>query len=369
MPTGRRARLKDVAQLAGVSESTASKVLNRVSSVSAQPSTQARIWAAAEQLHYRPHAAARLLAGSPSRVLALLVPELTNPSYVALIRGAYLRAQHHGYTVLLAEDFDGQQADESFSDLVGAGRVDGLMIASARPAHRLVAWLDGHWVPHVFVNRSVPGSSCNVVMKFGKASAEAVRHLTSLGHRHIGHVGGPDGIETADARASAFCAALRDHGLADTAVIRVGFEEASGAEGFRHLVDRHPELTAVYTSSFSQAVGVLHACRTLGIPVPAQLSVITADDLPLAEYLAPPLTTVAMPLFELGSRAVDSLVSQLAGDPSGDVSIQTPARLVVRGSTGPPRARLEGVAVDGAPEADRERKRRAERKPDAAITG
>jgi DNA-binding LacI/PurR family transcriptional regulator len=346
MPDRGRARLKDVAALAGVAESTASKVLNGVSTVSARPETQARILAAAEKLGYRPHAAARLLAGAPSRVLALLVPELTNPSYVALIRGASRQAQEHGYTVLLAEDSDDQQAGESFSDLVQTGRVDGLMIASARPSHRLVAWLDQHWVPHVFVNRSVPDSSCNVVMSFGRASTTALKHLVDLGHRSIGHVGGPRGIETADARAAAFGQFLRRHGLSDGAVVRVSFEEVGGAEGLEILLDTNPSLTAVYTSAFSQAVGALHVCHKRGIDVPGQLSVITADDLPLADYLYPPLTAVAMPLFELGSAAVDSLVNQLSGVPAANVAIRTPARLVVRGSTGPPQPTRERKVND-----------------------
>lgn len=333
MPPRHRARLKDVAALSGVAESTASKVLNGVSVLSVRPETRARVLAAAEQLEYRPHAAARLLAGAPSRVIALLVPELTNPSYATIIRGAYLGAEALGYTVLLAEDSDVQQVDESFSDLVQAGRVDGLLIASARPSHRLISWLDGHWVPHVFVNRSVPGAPCNVVMEFGQSSIAAVDHLAKLGHRHVAHIGGPTGIETAEARAVAFLGALRSAGLPPGPVVRVGFEESGGASGMEQILRADNCVTAVYTSSLSQAVGALHVCHEHKLSVPSDYSIIANDDLPLADYLTPPLTTVAMPLFELGRAAAQALVEQLAGTPAHDVVVDTRARLVVRSST------------------------------------
>jgi LacI family transcriptional regulator len=338
MVAERRARLKDVAALAGVSESTASKVLNGSSSLSARPDTQARVLSAAEHLEYRPHAAARHLAGTPSRMLAMLVPDLANPGYVAIIRGAYHRARFHGYTMLLAEDIDGQSAAESLSDLVLSGRVDGLIVASARPEHRLVRWLDGHWAPHVFVNRSVPDSSRNVVMSFGGASTVALGHLIGLGHRAIGHVGGPEGIGNADERATAFAAYLRKRGLPEAAMVRVGFDERSGAAGLEALLASHPQLTAVYTSSFAQAVGVLHACNEMALDVPGRLSVVAYDDLPLANYLVPALTTIAMPQTELGSAAVDALVDQLAGKPPRNVAVRLPARLMIRASTAPPPA-------------------------------
>ena len=332
-----RARLRDVADTAGVTKSVVSRVLNEDPSLSVRAETRERVWTAARQLGYQPHAGARALAGRRARALALLIPDLGNPVYSRIIRGAYQRAREHGYTVLLAEDTSDHQADESFPELVVQGRVDGLLIASARPAHPLLASPRLARVPHVFVNRDVPGSGRNVGMDLPAASAAAVRHLHDLGHLIIGHVAGPEGLEPARARAQGFADAMAALGLDPSLSDRDEFSEQGGANAALRLLTRFPDVTAVYASTLSQGIGLLHAARTLGRRIPADLSVVTYDDLPLVDYLDPPLTTVRMPLVELGAAAVDALVEQLAGNPPTDVIVPTSPQVVVRASTGPPR--------------------------------
>ena len=149
---GHRAQLADVARVAEVSISTASKIINGVTNVSARPETRQRVLDAAAALGYRPHVAARALAGASAHALALLVPELTNTVYSTIIRGAFAQARVRGYTVMVAEDFDEQEADESFGKLVAAGHVDGILMASARSGHPVVEGLARQGIPHVFVN-------------------------------------------------------------------------------------------------------------------------------------------------------------------------------------------------------------------------
>ena len=151
-----RVRLVDVAAACGVTKSVVSRVLNNDPTLNVRPETRQRILAAAQRLGYRAHAGARALAGSRARALALLIPDLSNPVYSRIIRGAYRRAREHGYVMLLAEDTAEDEADESFADLVEEGRVDGLLIASARPAHRLLSSARLARLPHVFVNREIP---------------------------------------------------------------------------------------------------------------------------------------------------------------------------------------------------------------------
>src|SRR5215212_8258612 len=128
------------------------------------------------------------------------------------------------YVLLAAEDFEGQQADEAFTELVDAGRIDGLLIASALPARPLLAALERHWVPHVFVNRAVPGAVANVVLDVARASELAVDHLLALGHEHLGHVAGPAAIESARRREEAFLEAAVARGV-DPVVVRAPFSE------------------------------------------------------------------------------------------------------------------------------------------------
>ena len=332
----RRNRLEDVARSAGVSKSIASRVLNGDPDLLVRPETRERVVRAARELNYRPHAAARGLKRAETGALGLLVPPLTNPVYTRIIRGAVERALERDFVVLLAEDVDPHQAEEAAGRLVQAGRVDGLIVASARPGHPLLPSLRRLRIPHVFVNRGVPRSGRNVVMDDARASALAVDHLVSLGHLRIGHVAGPRELDTARRRATAFRAHARALGLRAW-VAEGDFGESGGAAAGRMLLERRQGLTALYTSTISQAVGVFHAAWELGLSVPADLSVIAYDDIPLAEFLRPPLTTVRMPLAELGAAAVDALLDQLLGGEPRDVTVDTEPEIVVRRSTGPPR--------------------------------
>jgi LacI family transcriptional regulator len=253
-----------------------------------------------------------------------------------MIGGGYRRARERGYVLLCAEDFEDQEADEAFTDLVDGGRVDGLLIASARPENRLLDALERHWVPHVFVNRSGPGARANVTLDVARASRVAYEHLARLGHTAIGHVAGPRDVQSARGREEAFLAAAAEHEHGEPPVERGAFTASGGAAAGERLLSAHPGLTAVFTSSLAQAIGLLHAARTLGRAVPADLSVIAYDELPVAAYLSPPVTTVAMPLGELGAAAVDVLAELLdGGAPSSRVLGSEPV-LVERESTGPP---------------------------------
>ncbi|TPQ21171.1 LacI family DNA-binding transcriptional regulator [Streptomyces sporangiiformans] len=335
-----RARLVDVAEMAKVSKATVSKVLNGRQDLSVRPETRQRVQEAAAALGYRPHSGARALAGAGTHALALLVPALDNPTYVTIARGAYQRARELGYLSLLAEDFDGQEADESFNDLVQEGRVDGLLIASARPGHPLLDALSRTPVPHVFLNRSVEGSGRNVTMDVARSSITALDHLYGLGHRAVGHIAGPPGITPSEHRKKAFLRHAGELGLSASPVASGDFTEDGGVSAALQLLrpadgTRRP-VTAIYTSSLAQAMGAMTAVRDLGLRIPEDVSVVGNDDLPVAGHLSPPLTTVAMPLYELGTAAVEALLAAIQGAPVGDVVVPTEPRLVLRGSTAGP---------------------------------
>ena len=334
-----RVRLEDVARHAGVSKSIASRVLNASPDLAVRPETRERVLVAARSLRYRPHAAARGLKRAQTGALGLLIPNLTMPIYARIVRGAVQRALERDFAVLLAEDLDARQADETFAGLVRAGRIDGLIVASARQGHPLLRALRRHGIPHVFVNRSVPGSGRNVTMDDVLASAVALEHLRRLGHTRIGLVAGPPTNDPARRRAQGFLEQADGLGLEKAPVAEGDFTELGGDALTRTLLERHPDLTAISTGGLSQAVGALHAAWESGRNVPDDLSVISYDDMPLADYLHPPLTTVRMPLAELGAAGVDALVDQLLDGEPHDVMVATEPVVVVRKSTAPPRAR------------------------------
>lgn len=328
-----RVRLVDVANLGGVSKSAASRILNSDATLNVSPETRQRVWDAALQLGYKPHAGARALAGARSGALALLIPDLTNLTYSRIVRGAYQQARDRGYVVLLAEDTSDQQADESFMALVETGRVDGLLIGSAHSDHALLRSPRLATTPHVFVNREVEGSGRNVGMDLPAASRVAVDHLFKLGHRRIGHIAGPAALHSALSRERGFLDRVAELGLQQAQVERAEFSEAGGADGVARLLGAHPTITAIYASVLSQAIGAMHAIRRRGLRIPQDISVIASDDHPIAEYLDPPLTTVVMPLARLGAAAVDALIAQIDGGAPVDMRVPGAPQIVVRGST------------------------------------
>lgn len=332
-----RAQLADVARVAETSKPIASRILNGDPTLTVGDELRERVLSAARELGYRPHAAARGLRRAQTGALGMLVPPLENPVYTQLMRGAFHRAAERDFTVLLAEDFEEQEAGEIFARLVLEGRIDGLIVASTRPDHPLLPLLEERPLPHVFVNRAVAGSGRNVLMDDARSVELALGHLASLGHRRIAHVAGPLGLDPVARRAEAFLEQAGRLRLEQAEVVESDLLERGGAEGAERLLERWPETTAIFTSTVSQAIGVLNVAWRLGRRVPGDLSVVAHADVRLAEFLVPPLTAVQMPLAELGAAGVDALVAQIETGQATDVVLGAAPTLAVRGSTAPPR--------------------------------
>jgi DNA-binding LacI/PurR family transcriptional regulator len=331
-----RARLADVASAAGTSKPIASRILNGDPTLSVGQDLRTRVLRVARELGYRPHAAARSLRRAQTGALGMLVPPLVNPVYIQLVRGAFKRAAERGFTVLLAEDFEEQEAGEIFARLVLEGRIDGLLVGSLRPGHPLLPLLEQRPVPHVFVNRALEASGRNVVMDDAGSVGLALVHLRDLGHRHVVHVSGPD-LEPVTRRANAFVAWSEQLGLEHDLVDGVVLLEEGGVEGARRALERRPELTAIFTSTVSQGIGAINALWKAGLKVPDDVSVIAHADMPLAGYIVPPLTAIQMPLAELGAAGVDALLEQIETGETREIVVDAAPTLALRSSTCPPR--------------------------------
>ena len=331
-----RVRLVDVAVRAGVSKSIASRVLNDRPGLAIRPETRERVIEVARQLNYRPHAAARGLKRSQTGALGLVIPNLTNPIFAGISRGSVRRALERDFAVLITEDLVAEEADEIVAGLLHAGRIDGVIVASAYPGHPLVQTLRRLRVPHVFMLRTIPHSRRNVIPPDEEASALAVDHLCDLGHEVVGHVAGPREYSSSRRLTRGFRRRAADRSVRSALVAEREFSERGGAEAARDILSRPRRPTGITTASVSQALGALHAAWELGLRVPDDLSIVACGDTPLLEYLAPPLTAIRLPYAELGALAVDALVGQLLGERPQDVSVDAGPELVRRGSTGPP---------------------------------
>jgi LacI family transcriptional regulator len=322
-------RLQDVALRAGVTKSIASRILN-AAPVLVRPETRARVEAAARDLGYRPNPAARALNRSSTGSVAFVVPDLANVVYSRIVRGAVRAATASDLSVLVMEDTPG---GGDVAALVASGRIDGVIMLAARPGHPLLPLLLAGGTPCVFAHRGVAGSGRNVTIDDAHASELAVAHLHGLGHRRIGHVAGQRGIDTAERRVAGFRASAKRLGLTAAPVLRAEYGEQHGADAARRMLARDPEITAIFTASLPQAIGVRAAAAELGLDVPRQLSIVSYDDMPFVEFLQPALTTVRVPLEELGETALHALHDQLAGNPAREHVIATAPQIVVRQST------------------------------------
>ncbi|MGP6178315.1 LacI family DNA-binding transcriptional regulator [Microbacterium sp. A196] len=325
--TAERARLIDVAREARVSKATASRVLNSDPNFSIKPETRASVLAAATALGYVPHSGARALAGVPTRALLMLSPSMDNPSNATIARGANARAMERGYLTLLIEDFGGADLADRALSLAHGGRVDGIIVGSSSGRDALAGRLASGGVRHVFVNRSVAGSTRNVVYDFAAASRVAVQALQEHGHRRIGHIAGPPGIAPSDVRAQTM-QQLMDRGDTHLETVSSDFTEEGGYRALPELLAHG--VTAVFATSLAQGIGALRWAVAHGVRVPEDLSIIANDDMPVAAFVSPPLTTVRTPLYEMGAAASDALIAQIEDDITRNVTIDARPQLVFR---------------------------------------
>ena len=332
-------RLADVARAARVGTSTASRVLNGDPTISIRADTRERIQREAQRLNYSPNWFARGLKLARTATFGMVMPNLAYPVNAEIIRGAERAAAAAGYVLVLVDAEEFLRAGDAFQRLLQERRVDGLLVASAPSTTRLPDELRG--LPFVLVNRRAPRLGASVTVDDAAGMRLAVEHLVELGHRRIAHIAGPRDADTARRRLAGFRAAMRDAGLAVEThfVAEASFEEAAGFQAMERLLDGRPRPTAVAIWSLAAAIGAVAAARRRGLKLPEELSVVAFHDAPIAAYLDPPLTTIRMPLRELGERSVQCLLTLVEGGATPSIVIRTPPALVLRESTAPLRRR------------------------------
>jgi LacI family transcriptional regulator len=316
--------IRDVAAEAGVSVATVSRVFNDKGPI--REETLQRVQDVARRLCYVPHAAARSLSSRSTRTIGVVLPDLHGEFFSEVIRGIDMAARDCGYHVLLS----GSHADrEEMRAVVQAvrGRVDGLIIMSPdlKPS-ALVADLPLS-IPIVLLNSRVAGLPSITIDNAGGARA-MVQHLIGSGHDRIAFLTGPANNADAEQRRRGYLAGMSRHGLAPLE-IKGNFTEESGYEAAQQFVRLAPRASAVFAANDAMAIGALAALSEAGIRVPDDLVLVGFDDIPIARFLSPPLTTVKVPIADLGRRGFEAIV-QSSGSPR-NVRLET--TLVVRRSS------------------------------------
>jgi len=334
-PAGSPARIADVAALAGVGVATVSRVLN--GHVGVRPSTRERVVEAIEALNYRPSSLARSLSLQRTMVVAALLPWFTNPSAVQRVRGIVEGLSGSAYD-LMVFDIESEDRQRRAFELFDRGdRADGLLVVSTLPPEAEVDRLSVAGVPCVLIDAVHPCFP-SIAVDDVAGGEMATRHLIELGHRRIALIGDPPPefrFEWSRDRTRGYERALTWAGIEPRSdYVREGTRLPHVARAIASELLSLPERpTAIFAASDTQALGAVEAARSLGIRIPAELSVVGFDDIEVAAYVG--LTTVRQPLLESGRRGAKLLLDTLAGRPVGPLRELLPLELVVRTTTGP----------------------------------
>jgi DNA-binding LacI/PurR family transcriptional regulator len=339
--TGRRPTIRDVAARAGVSHQTVSRVINGRNEVTTE--TRERVLAAIRELQYVPSPLARGLMGSRTHSLGMVTADVTDQTFAQAVAGAELEARRRGYYLMVAS-VEGEQEDDEvqYLRLMLERRVEGLIVFRPQlplAPEQLPPAVER--VPLVSIGSSeLPGFMAVDVDNRG-GGFEATSLLIRKGHRAIATISGPREWPSARARVDGYRDALREAGLPD----EEGLVEAasdwgleSGQQALRRLLARGTEFTAVFAHSDLLALGAIRELRSRGLAVPDDVSVVGFDDIPVASFVEPPLTTVRQPMREVGALAAKLLLDRIAGDGGAPVGgrVHLPVLLIERGSVGPP---------------------------------
>jgi LacI family transcriptional regulator len=303
------ATIRDVAQVAEVSVASVSRALNGHSSV--HPDTRARVLAAAKALGYVPHAGARSLSLARSHAIGVVLPDLHGEFFSEIVRGMDREVGARGYHLLLSNmHADAELAAQAMRSM--RGRVDGLIVMAPQlDAEGLREALPGG-VPAVLVNSLDGAGRAGFRIANAEGIAMVVAHLAATGRRRLVHVGGPAGNIDARERCEGFLTAMARHAPdIEPVVIEGDFREDSGAAAVAMLRARGVAFDGIVAANDMMALGVLAALREEGLSVPGDVAVTGFDDIPLARYLG--LTTMRVPLAEMGARAVARLIDALEG--------------------------------------------------------
>ena len=328
------ATMKDIARLAGVSTSTVSHVINKSRFVSDEIAE--RVNNAAQQLNYAPSALARSLKMNRTKTIGMLVTTSTNPFFGEVVKGVERSCYHQGYNLILCNtEGDNQRMKASINTLLQK-RVDGLLLmCSTLEGERLdvfdrypdipIVVMD--WGPILFVSDKIQDNSL-------QGGYMAAKHLIECGHKEIGCITGPLIRHQAQMRYEGYKRALAEAGIAINPdwIVESDFECEGGYQAFEKLYQRGKLPSALFVSNDMMAMGVIQAASQRGLRVPDDLSLIGYDDVHIAKFMTPALTTIHQPKYRLGKAAIDTLLYRLENPDTTAQVVQLEPTLVVRSS-------------------------------------
>lgn len=321
--------IKDVAKVAGVSVATVSRVLNNNGYVNED--TRKRVEAAIEKLNYKPNAVARSLFKKESKMIGLIVPDITNPFFPQLARAVEDVTNHLGYTLVLCNSDEDILKEQKYIEVLNQKYVDGFIIVTSTLKSEHIKDLK---VPIVALDRPINSDTPIVSVNNYEGSRLATRYLSDTGCQKIAHVRGPHDVINADERCRGYLDEVRDlNWFHPELIVNGSFNINKTKEVTKELLTLYPDIDGIFAGNDLMAVGVIKAAEELGIRIPDQLSIIGFDGITLCETTSPELTTMAQPIYNIGSTAVRILVDLIENQPLEQKNYTFSVDLIERQST------------------------------------
>lgn len=331
--------IRDVARLAGVSHQTVSRVINNVDKVS--PETKEKVEKAIAELNYQPNAIARSMARGKTRTLACLSPNLTDFTFASIIEGAEKQAREQGYYLLSSSSADSDTFAEITNELIGRRRIDGLIIINPYIDNRF------EYIPAQFPTIYVGDESKDenvawVALDDEQAGFMAVQHLIDLGHKEILCIQGTVSDACTQNRTRGYQRALKQaHIISNESLVFCGdWTATAGYQSIQEALSKGISFTAIFAQNDRMAIGAMRALRNSGFKIPEDISVIGFDDMPLASYFDPPLTTIRQDFNQIGQEATQTLIYKIEHPDEKKLSKRISVELVKRNSTAPKRTEV-----------------------------
>ncbi|MGB7116171.1 MAG: LacI family DNA-binding transcriptional regulator [Anaerolineales bacterium] len=328
--------MRDVAQVAGVSVTTVSHVINNTRPVSDELRT--RVTEAMQELGYQTNILARSLRKGETLTVGVILPDSANPFFAEVARGVEDTSFMNGYSVILCNTDSNLEKERIYTDVLVKKQVDGILFIAAGLSTENIQSLLDREMPLVIVDRQVPEVNVDCVLTNNRQGGYlAAHHLINLGHRRIGCIVGPENIRSSLERLTGYQEAIHEAGLPfdETLIVKGDFQYESGYEAAQRLLTIGDPPSAIFAFNDLMAVGALSYALEKGYPVPAGLSVVGFDDVRLAVYANPPITTVMQPKYEIGELATQILLERMKNPETYPRQRMLETRLVVRKSTAP----------------------------------
>lgn len=331
----KRVTIKDVAARASVSYQTVWRVIHGKTEVT--PDTLARVRAAIAELGYRPNVIARSMVKGRTCTLGCIAPNLTDYTFACIVEGAKLEARQRGYFLLASSAEQESEVDPLCDEMISSGRVDGLLAFNpyADGRHRCFERLMKAGASVVYFGVGAHEKAVSSVRQDDEGGAyQATRHLITLGHTRIAMLAGPANEDCSRGRNAGFARASREAGLSASATADGDWSAGSGYRAMQQWLASDVSFSALFAQNDRMAVGAIRAAREHGVRVPEDLAIVGHDDMPLAAYFDPPLTTIHSDLFEHGRQGARILIETIENPSRRPEHVVIPASLVVRESCG-----------------------------------